>query len=379
MKRVIVFILLCCVLCGVAFADSDNSINSVACGDGTVFVIMNDGKLIAWGNNSNGIIPTDHKKSNFEFKDRCLVMCNAKDVIVGEKCALAISADNGLYGWGTDGVISLLCGKAHGGIATEPVRLMDSIMCASAGFEHNAAVTTDGVLYTWGRDTNGSLGQGDMDGSISREPKTVMGKVVSVLCSGNNTLAVTEDNRLYAWGEDFGNDRPRMVAAGIVAVAKSSCGAYLLQNTSNEVLLMDYEADEDGAIHAEFSPTISSNVSRITDYGYIRDDGTLWMCNGRGSNTFIPAVENVGTVSCCDMNYRAYVEGNELKIETNEFNSFVFDESHSAAEVNLHIKPESSGIIWAIIIAAMLGAAATIVVEEPPFYKKLKEMILSKF
>lgn len=381
MKRLFVFVLLCCLLCGTVLADSENSISYVACGDGTMFVIMDDGKLIAWGDNNGGFIPLEHRALNISYNDRRLIMCDVKDIAVGDKCVLAIKNSNELYGWGNDGIMSLLCGNAHGGLARQPVKLMDNVMCASSGFEHNAAITSDGVLYTWGRDTNGSLGLGESNHAIFKEPQKIMGNAVKVLCCSNDTLVLADDNKLYAWGESFGYTIPRMVALGITDIAKASSGAYLVLNKSDEVKLLSCVTEKDDKVtttKVKLSPVISSNVSSITDYGYTRNDGTLWMCAERGSNCFVPLAKDIQHISCSDMNYRAYDTHNTLIVEKNEYNSFVFSESHHDSDVNVDIQANGSGIIWAIIIAALIAAAAIVVADEPEFYKKLKSR-LSKY
>ncbi len=367
------------MLCGVALADSESCISGLACGSDTMFVIMSDGKLIAWGDNNGGFIPMEHRKLNINYNDRCLIMSNVRDIEVGSKCVLAINNSNELYGWGNDGVMSLLCGEAHGGLARQPVKLMDNVECASSGFEHNAAVTSDGVLYTWGRDTNGSLGLGESNSAIYKDPQRIMDNVVTVLCNGNNTLAIADDNKLYAWGESFGYTRPRIVAVGITDVARANSGAYLLLNKSGEVRLLNCVTGEKDEIKVKLSPVISSNVESITDYGYTRADGTLWMCNERGSNSFVPLAKNVNLVDCNGMNYRAYTVHNTLITEKNEYNSFIFSESYHDADINVNISANNGGIIWAIIIAILAATVIIIVADEPKFYKKLKEKLIKYF
>lgn len=379
MKKITVFILLCCMLCGVAFADFDNDISSLVCGDDCVFVVMDDGKLIAWGDNSAGLIPNESHSKNIRYEARCLIMSNAKSVAIGEKCALAINSGKELYGWGNEDKASLLCGKAYGGYAEEPVKLMDNVAYASCGKDHNAAVTADGVLYTWGKDTCGSLGLGEINGTVIRQPNEVMDNVSAVYCFENDTLAIGSDGLLYAWGESFGNCLPKVIAARIVDVAKACNGNYLLLNSSGNVLLLKCNLDKDGVPVIELSPSISSNVTAITNYGYVRDDGVLWMCKDRSSNTFIPSAEKVRIVNCCDMSYRSYVSLRTLHLEDYEMKSFIEDESHHISDIDLSIQPASSGIIIALIFAALIAVGAIIVVEKPSFYIKLKEKILAQF
>lgn len=375
MKRITVFILLCFILCGTALADSGNNISSIACGDNSIFVIMDDGKLIAWGDNSGGLIPTDSHSKSIDYTDRCLIMYGASSVAVGEKCVLAINSDRELYGWGDDGEASLLLGIPHGGIARSPVKLMDDVVYASSGFETNAAITSDGSLYTWGRDNSGSLGMGTLDGSIFRQPNKIMDGIDSVFCFGNDVFAIDSEGLLYCWGQSFGLSSPKMIAARIVSVAKACNGCYLLLNSSNEVLLLRCAADENDEIKIELTPSVATNVTSLTDYGYIRGDGTLWMCIDDDSNTFVPSAENVKAAACCDMKYRAYISLHSLFLEKNELKMFIEDETHAISNINLKIKPDSSGIMGAIIISALLGAAITIIVEKPKFYLRFLEEI----
>lgn len=375
MKKVLVFILLCVILCGAAFADSADSICNLDCGNGSVFVILDDGKLIAWGDNSSGLIPFDNHKY-IKYDDRQLVMSNAQSVYVGENCVLAINTANELYGWGNDSSASLLCGKANGSVAKAPVKLMDNVVCAAAGKEHNAAVSLDGCLYTWGKDCNGSLGIGSSSGSCVRNPKKVMDNVESVFCFGNNTLAITNNHKLFAWGEDFGFIKPQLISSNIVAVAEACNGTYLLQNTDDEVLILKCDTMEDGTPNITLTPSVASNVSTIIDYGYIRNDGTLWMCETDDNNAFVPSAENVKLAQCCDMRYRAYVSLRTLHIEKNEYKTFIKADNHSLSDIDVQIHPASLGVVTAIIIALFIAAVIIIVIEKPDFYLRLRKEIL---
>ena len=373
MRKFLVFILLCCILSGAAFAATDDSISSIDCGNGSVFVIMDDGKLVAWGDNTGGLIPAGNHHKYIKFEDRCLLMSSAKSISVGENCVLAVNAENELYGWGNDGDMSLLCGYAYGGIAKAPVKLMDDVICASSGREHNAAVTSNGALYTWGRDNNGSLGIGSLSGSIIRQPYKVMGNIASVFCYGNNTMAITKDGRLYGWGEDFGFNKPQLITSGTSAVSKGCGKTFLVQNTTNEVRILQCELMEDGTPSITLTPVVASNVASITDYGYIRDDGTLWMCKNSHDNTFVPSADRIKLAQCCDMKYRAYVSLRTLHIDKSELNTFMKEESHSVSDISVQIQPASSGLILSIILALFIAAIAIAIAEKPNFFLEIKE------
>lgn len=375
MKKSFVFLLLCCMLCVPAFAYKENSISGVACGDGTVFILMDDGKLISWGDSSSGMIPCADSHSKIKHDNRILVTTDAKAVEIGTSCAFLIDNSNTLYGWGSDGEAALLCGRVYGSKAAEPIRLMDNIQCVSCGNEHNAAIALDGKLYIWGRDTNGSLGLELGSGSIVRQPQAVLENVSSVCCLGNDTVAVSDGDTLYAWGEDFGYSAPHKVTTGIVDVKRGCDSTFILKNENGEVLLMQCIVSEDGTPAVHMTAPLASNISEITDYGYIRDDGTLWMCQSPDSNTFVPSAKNVRFVDCHDMRYRVYLSLHTLHIENYEFSDFVTDSTYPITEIDLPIIPSSGGIFGAIFLSLVIAVIAFIIIEKPQFYLKAKDTV----
>lgn len=358
-----------------AFAYRENSISGVSCGDGSVFVLMDDGKLIAWGDNGSGLIPSADSRKKIKYDKRSLVASNAKAVTIGSKCAFLIDTENTLYGWGEDGEASLLCGSVYGKTVTEPVKLLDGVQTVSCGDEHIAAITLDGKLLVWGRDNNGSLGLDLGSGSIVRQPQAVLEDVSAVCCLGNNTVAIAEGSALYAWGEDFGYSSPHKFTTGIVDVKKGCDSTFILQNENNEVLLMQCIVSEDGTPAVHTTAPVASNISEITDYGYIRDDGTLWMCKSPSSNTFVPSAKKVSLVQCHDMHYRVYLSLHTLHLEDFEFSEFKTDKTYPITDIDLTIAPTSGGIFGALFLSILIGAAAFIIIEKPPFYLRFTEFI----
>lgn len=366
MKRIIVFFLLICMLCIPAFADTENGIRDIACGGGTVFVLMDDGKLIAWGNNSSGLIPNAGTRGTIEYDERHLITMNAQSVVLGPDRGFMIDSSNVLYGWGKDGEASLLCGSISGAKTDDPIKLMEGVRYVSCGAEHNAAIALDGTLYTWGKDANGS---------IFSEPCKVLNNASAVCCNGYNTAAIDNDGKLYAWGKDFGFTYPKEFADGIVSVTRGCGASFILQNSENEILLMQCCLTEDGTPEVILSAPVASNVSELTDYGYIRDDGTLWMCQSPDGNSFVPSAKNVRLFDCTDMHYRAILSGNKLRTDSFEFDRFKNATAYKASYVDVHVLPESGGIISTVILGIALAIPLFIIAEKPRFYLKLRERL----
>lgn len=379
MKRIIVFLLLCCILCIPAFAYSENSISDIRCGNNTIFVLMDDGKLIAWGDNSTGQIPSAESRGKISYDERCLITSKARSIALGSKCAFLIDSSNVLYGWGEDGDAALLCGSANGGSTTDPVKISEGVSFVSCGNDHNAAIMLDGTLCIWGMDKGGSLGLSLDDGSVIDTPHPVLKDVSTVCCHGNNTAAIAHGGKLYVWGEDFGFTAPHELASDICDVKRGGGNAFILKNVSNEVLLIRYGTAEDGTPSAELTAPIASNVAEITDYGYIRDDGTLWMCQSGDGNSFIPAIENVSMIDCYDMRYRVYLIRNILHAETYEYDSFKYGKTFKLSDVEVPVIPESFGPIFSIVLGVVLAAAVFAVSEKTPFYQRLRNEFIESF
>lgn len=354
------------MLCIPAFADTENGISDIACGDGTVFVLMDDGKLIAWGDNSSGLIPNAGTRGTIEYDERRLITMNAQSVVLGPECGFMTDGSNVLYGWGRDGEASLLCGSINGAKTDDPIKLMENVRCVSCGTEHNAAITLDGTLYVWGMDANGS---------VFAEPHELLKDCTAVCCNGYNTAAIAHGGELYAWGKDFGSAYPQKFADDIVNVTRGCGASFILQNNANEILLMQCRMTEDGTPDVMLSAPVASNVSEITDFGYIRDDGTLWMCQSPNENSFVPSAKNVDLLDCTDMRYRAILSGSKLRTDNFEFDRFKNAMAYKAALVDVHVLPESDGVIRTVILGIILAIPLFIIAEKPRFYLRLRERL----
>lgn len=379
MKRVIVFLLLCCILCVSAFAYRDTGISDVFCGNDNVFVLMDDGKLIAWGDNSSSQIPSAASRGTIKFADRRLITTNAKSLVLGPKCAFFIDSSNTLYGWGEDGRSSLLCGYISGGKTTEPVKLLEGIAFVSCGNEHNAAIGLDGTLYSWGMDTAGSLGLSLKSGSVISEPQSVLNNISAVCCHENSTLAITRSGRLYGWGELFGFSYPKYLASDICDVRRGGGNAFIILNSNNEVALVQSVSSEDGAPAVEITAPIASNISEICDYGYIRDDRMLWMCRSNDGNSFAPVMENVSHISCYDMRFRVFLAYNILHTESYEFDGFKNPRIIKGNDIDIPIEPKSDGVIGAVILGLIIAVPVVIIAGKPKFRRRIKEAFIASF
>ena len=116
---------------------------------------------------------------------------------------MAITSDNVLYGWGSQGWLfgSGVIGDGTGENRATPVRIMENVVAVSAGQWHTMAIRTDGTLWGWGASM---IGDGSVVQDRALSPVHIKDDVVAVSAGGQFTIAVTSDGTLWAWGAGGG-------------------------------------------------------------------------------------------------------------------------------------------------------------------------------
>lgn len=210
---------------------------SIAAGANHSLAVLQDGRLLAWGNNKNGQLG-DSTTANRD-KPKFVVMTDSTyfhvdpwtdgeepNISAGFAHTMAINSDDGmLYGWGLNDFGQLGVGDNKNRInptlvefVYEPVPGTENAYGVSkyeaedyynadlvaAGYAFTLAVL-DGVLYSFGNNTSGQLGQGD---TVNRnKPIRVLDspegslRPDSVRCGAAHALVVVGSN-LYGWGSN---------------------------------------------------------------------------------------------------------------------------------------------------------------------------------
>ena len=126
------------------------------------------------------------------------------DIDAGEHHTIAVTAEGGLYTWGTGMAIG------HGGDHTTqclaPTRVNGGgigevvVVQVAAGDDHSMALTASGELYSWGQGGNGELGHGDEESlAVPRVVDGIEG-VVGIASGSCHSLVTTVDGRVLAFG-----------------------------------------------------------------------------------------------------------------------------------------------------------------------------------
>ncbi|MFN8417131.1 MAG: gliding motility-associated C-terminal domain-containing protein [Cytophagaceae bacterium] len=219
---------------GIGGAGFLTGVKYVSGGNDESFAIMNDGRVVSWGQNDKGQLgnntTTDRSFPNYVLKCDGTPLTNVIQVEAGDENGYALLADGTVWSWGDNADNS---GAALGrpttnnrcaqqvvygnttdnGFTTTPVTNIKSI---SAGDRHILLLDNTGNVWSAGGDWgNGQLGQGQgyqlslhrvlAPGgtcNTSNEYNTgpYLSNVVSISAGQAHSMAVLADGRVVTWG-----------------------------------------------------------------------------------------------------------------------------------------------------------------------------------
>ncbi|HEX8326943.1 MAG TPA: hypothetical protein VF629_05345 [Hymenobacter sp.] len=188
----------------------------VAVGSSHTLALTTDGRLYAWGSNTDGQLgdgtKTPHHRPAVVRLPPSAAGARWKQIAAGTSHSLALATDGRLFAWGNNNHGELGNGFSIDRATPVEVALPHSAANTSwaqvvAGNNHTLALTNDGRLYAWGSNDYGQLGDGSGMTSLVPVPVGMTKKLAGlrwaqVAAGSFHTLAVTTNGRLYAWGSN---------------------------------------------------------------------------------------------------------------------------------------------------------------------------------
>lgn len=176
--------------------------------------LKNDGKVMAWGLNSDGQLGNGTRSNGWAPAevtglDRVVAVAAGVASFAGNGFSGAVRGDGSVWLWGSgvSGVMGNGTGNASpdepGGRNLRPLQVtaLANVKSLALGVGHAAALLRDGTLRMWGFDGYGQIGVGTAGGYY---PKPVavkgIGNVAAVYVGGMRTLALRADGSLWLWG-----------------------------------------------------------------------------------------------------------------------------------------------------------------------------------
>jgi len=220
---------------------------------------------------------------------------------------MAVKTDSSLWSWGRNDSGQLGHGTIDewGVVHATPMKILDSVASAYAGWSSSRVIKQDGSLWEWGSfgywdpvtmesrnvqilspqkamddvasisensilKTDGSLWS---RGSVDNEPVWVMDGVESVTSGGSYNLTIKTDGSLWSWGSNLGG-RLGDGTASWYELEDGSIAYYYSDGPIPEIFI-----DNDRQTPAK----ILDSVLSVSTFGYydsstfvLRTDGSLW-------------------------------------------------------------------------------------------------------
>lgn len=174
---------------------------SLACGQQFSMIIQR-GTLYTCGMNKSGQLGTGQADDCYNIPVKA--MEDVKTAAAGYDTAFAITKDGTLYGWGGNQYGQLADGTFNN--ADTPVEIMSDVTAVAAGTGHVLAITSDGSVYSWGDNSYNLIGQSDCENAdgvpCQSKPVKIMDHGTDVSAGEQTSFVVTEDGTLYGWGLD---------------------------------------------------------------------------------------------------------------------------------------------------------------------------------
>ena len=181
-----------------------NEVVAVAAGTVHSVVLSRDGRVMACGANEHGQLGLGHTVQHDTFT----VVAGPSGVIdidAGRNHTIAVTAEGGLYSWGTGQAVG------HGGDSSTqrlvPTKVTGGgiggavVVQVAAGGSQSMALTAKSELYSWGHGSDGMLGHGDKeDLAVPRVVRGIEGAVLGMAGGDHHSLVGTTEGRVLGCG-----------------------------------------------------------------------------------------------------------------------------------------------------------------------------------
>lgn len=255
-------------------------------------VLLDDGTLLAVGNNGNGQLGNGNRVGQVQS------VAIAHDVrMVSAGGGHTLFVDNDGVSWGMGANYEGQLGSSSLFPKTSPIRITAEVAAISAGGSHSMILKEDGTLWTMGNNEDGQLGDGSTTNRST--PVRITDNVMGISAGSYHSAFIKKDGSLWTmgWNQDGqlgdGSTNSRSNPVRIdTAVAKVSAGGThtLFVKEDGSLWAMGSNGNGqlgDGGTTSQSTPVLVAEdvvevVAAAAHSLYIDSNGTLW---GTGDNS----------------------------------------------------------------------------------------------
>jgi alpha-tubulin suppressor-like RCC1 family protein len=171
---------------------------------GHTCVLSTAGKIMCWGDNAYGELGIGSFSSSSVPAAVTGLFQRAAQVSAGSYNTCAVSADSGIWCWGTNEAGVLGNGRPGAQIdPTQVVGLNEAVAAITAGAMHTCALTVGGQVKCWGNNNYGEVGDG-ASGHRHTPVNTVgLNNIQAIEAGYAHSCALTVLGNVKCWGSNF--------------------------------------------------------------------------------------------------------------------------------------------------------------------------------
>jgi len=197
-------------------SSSNIDIKEIVSNNGSTFAISEDGKVYAWGLNTFGqlgLSTTDNPQKTPKQVTGEIEHIAIKAIKTSNGSTFVLSQDGKLYAWGNNafGQLGFDTKSEPQNTPRQVIDEIKSIAIKAIATSNNStfALSTEGKVYAWGYNEHGELGYGTK-GESQNTPKQVTDgiektEIIEISTDGNSTFAISKGGKVYAWGNNEDN------------------------------------------------------------------------------------------------------------------------------------------------------------------------------
>ncbi|MDA8417704.1 MAG: fibronectin type III domain-containing protein [Desulfobacteraceae bacterium] len=192
------------VVTGSSATTGGERITATVTGSNFTLALLNDGTVLAWGDNSSGQLGDGSTVSHLIPK-AVPGLNNVQALAAGKLHALALLADGTVRAWGDNSAGQLGLGNNAPAKVLSPAQVpgLGQIQALSAGGGCSLALASDGTVWAWGFGSYGQLGDNTTNNHATPEQVAGLADVRAITVAGGlHALALLADGTVWAWGDN---------------------------------------------------------------------------------------------------------------------------------------------------------------------------------
>jgi alpha-tubulin suppressor-like RCC1 family protein len=185
-----------------------SGVKAIAAGASYSLALLANGTVMAWGDNENGQLGIGTAAEDSEVPVAVSGLTGVKAIAAGASHSLALLNNGTVMAWGNNENGQLGTGNTKDSNVPVAVKALSGVSAISGGGEFSLALLTNKTVKAWGNDEKGQLGdvalEEEEEATSSDVPVTVetLSGVTAIAAGANHGLALLSGGTVMGWGDD---------------------------------------------------------------------------------------------------------------------------------------------------------------------------------